>query len=194
MSASGYFTSAWPYELAYPLTTPRTPLHIHICCFFLQAIILAGSDINASKLKICRRTGCRGCPRPGVCTRGCVAPAPHSDAQWRMQESPTQARRTDVLEAEWVSCWLSAFIPSLSFMQVHVRCHTLPLSVAGDAAYRRGCKTYFVNQRIVSVSHLCETVVGLVARQSRNHHCFHWVTAGRNGIRAGPAVRSCAFY
>lgn len=127
-----------------PQDSPNTPPYTHML-LFLQAIILAGSDINASKLKICRRTGCRGCPRPGVCTRGCVAPTPHSDAQWRMQESPTQARRTDVLEAEWVSCWLSAFIPSLSFMQVHVRCHTLPLSVAGDAAYRRGCKTYSVN-------------------------------------------------
>lgn len=146
-----FYVSVWIFHLCMTLWTclpphdsPNTPPHTHML-LFLQAIILAGSDINASKLKICRRTGCRGCPRPGVCTRGCVAPAPHSDAQWRMQESPTQARRTDVLEAEWVSCWLSAFIPSLSFMQVHVRCHTLPLSVAGDAAYRRGCKTYFVN-------------------------------------------------
>lgn len=83
--------------------------------------------------------------RTGVCTGGCLAPALHSDAHWRMQESATQARHTDVLEAEWVSCWLSALIPPRSFMQVQLRCHTLPLSEAGDAAHSRGYKTHCVN-------------------------------------------------
>lgn len=47
------------------------------------------------------------------------APAVRSDAHWRMQESASQARHTDVLEAEWVKCWLECFnsatFPSCKF-------------------------------------------------------------------------------
>lgn len=138
MSACGYFASGWPSELASPLTVPRAPLQIHMC-YFVQAITPAGSDINESQLKNMSQDGMSGMPRTRcLYGRTLYAGSLSCDAQWRMRESTARARRTDALEAEWVCCCLSAFIPSHPFMQVEVRCHTLPQSVAGDAAHRRG--------------------------------------------------------
>lgn len=131
------------------LRLPWTPLHILV-------LICAGyypsrkwhqrvQTKNMSQDGLCRMS------RTGVCKGGWLAPAPQSDAHWRMQQSATQARQTDALEAEWVACWLSALIPSLSFMQVQIWCHTLPLSESGDAVHSRGDKTC-ASERIVSVS------------------------------------------
>ncbi len=132
---------AWPRKIA--LTAPRTPLHILV-------LICAGCCPGRKwhqrvQTKNMSQDGLSRMSRTGVCTGGCLAPALQSDAQWRMQESATQARHADVLEAEWVACWLSAWIPSLSFMQVQIWCHTLPLSEAGDAARSRGDQTHCVN-------------------------------------------------
>lgn len=69
----------------------------------VPAITEAGSDINGSKLKICRRTGCLGCPAPVfvkedashllhkvMLIEGCRR-APHRrdrKTHWRLSESP----------------------------------------------------------------------------------------------------------
>lgn len=71
---------------------------------FVQAITQAGSDINGSKLKICRRTDCVGCPGPVfawkdashrlhrvMLTEGCRR-APHRrhrQTHGRLSESPS---------------------------------------------------------------------------------------------------------
>lgn len=133
--------TAWPRKI--PLAAPRTPLHILVLILYR---LLSWQEVTSTvQTKNMSQDGLSRMSRTGVCTGGCLAPALHSDAHWRMQESATQARHTDVLEAEWVSCWLSALIPPRSFMQVQLRCHTLPLSEAGDAAHSRGYKAHCVN-------------------------------------------------
>lgn len=118
--------AAWPRK--FPLTAPRTPLHI-------PGLVCAGCFPGRKwhqrvQTKNMSQDGLSRMSRTGVCIKEDASHRlPESDAHWRMQESATQARQTDALEAEWVACWLSALIPSLSFMQVQIWCHTLPLSL-----------------------------------------------------------------
>lgn len=90
--------TAWPRKITRLPEHPSTSL-----CSFVQAISLAGSDINGSKLKICRKSGCLGCPGPVfvledtlyqlytvMLTEGCRR-APHrrnTQTCWKLRESP----------------------------------------------------------------------------------------------------------
>lgn len=152
------------------LRLPWTPLHI---------LVLICADYYPSRkwhqrvqTKNMSQDGLSRMSRTGVCKGGWLAPAPQSDAHWRMQQSATQARQTDALEAEWVACWLSALIPSLSFMQVQIWCHTLPSLKP---------VTQFIAEAIrlvVRLNELCqrrsyETGVRCMVRWNRKHYCFH---------------------
>lgn len=63
-SDSPHRASAWPCELDSKMHLhgyPNTPPRLWACLHWLAQ---AGSDINSSKLKICRRRSCLGCPGP----------------------------------------------------------------------------------------------------------------------------------
>lgn len=100
---------------------------------FAQAFAQAGSDINGSKVKICRRTGCLGCSGP-VFVREDASHRLHRE--WCSLRDAGERHTGETDTGGWVSRLLTeCFMPSLSFMQVQIWCHTLPLSKAGDAAH-----------------------------------------------------------
>ena len=138
-----------PRDLENPLE--RLPEHPSTSlCSFVQATTQAGSDINGSKLKICRRTGCLGWPGDSVCTGGCLGTgstkvmltegcrgrAPHrrdTQTYWRLSESP----------AGWL-LWFRHF-HSCKFRYGAILCPPPSPPPPSHAAHSRGDGTYCAN-------------------------------------------------